>query len=380
MPEKISPTLENEKPSDSEMKNPDGIATDLEDDDLMEFLNTASEQGKDRAAEKKNYAPELTPELTPALPEDQAQEVGNEFKEGSNILAQYKKELQKIKEEANEIKTMSLKELHSLRERTQDMARKIPSNKRGPLLKVMAVINEAISKHEAKLKEEKTAREKEADEKTAREIFKAILEDPTYLKEIFNGEDITITDLENVKRDEDFLIKLGEGEVLICKVRVTPKAEKSDNKIEWFEETKELTINSEGDKKPIYVNLILQKENLENLKKLLAEDKHSKNLVDSIRVNLEGQLTVILLSEIRRIINSQGGSKEAGGYSEKDERHFKEILTYKKTDFSAAAKELTEYIEEFPQMKNDPVISNTLQIMGRLDTKSESDEKSEETA
>jgi len=58
------------------------------------------------------------------------------------------------------------------------------------------------------------------------------------------------------------------------------------------------------------------------LKKLLAEDKHSKNLVDSIRVNLEGQLTVILLSEIRRIINSQGGIKEAGGYSEKDEKTF----------------------------------------------------------
>jgi len=232
----------------------------------------------------------------------------------------------------------------------------------------------------------KVFKEKQAEEQeSAGEIFERVLKDPEYISEIFRGDDIEVKNLKDIaeiESDEDFSVKFGEGEdahLLICKSRVTSKEKEEADKFKWFAEVRDLTMSEKrGEKnknKPIYVNLILQREHLKDLQESITDGKHREDLVKAVRSDLEMQMGVIILNRVRTIL--KGREEEIKNI----EKYFKEGMTGKNRNFSATVEEFEKYIEEnFPEIKNDPIINNALKIAGRLNFQKKDREKSEEIA
>jgi len=254
----------------------------------------------------------------------------------------------------------------------KNMARVMGAGKRQGLREALKWVNELMAENQKEQTREKTITEQ------ARGILGAVLNSREYLAELFEGKDIFIHDLSKFGKGQDFGIQFNakgeeEPKLLICKVRVTPEDLGKNNRIKWFKEKKDMTLeNNLTRQKPLYINLVLQEENLAGLKISLAGGEIKNDLIDSVKNDLETQLAVILLDRIGEIMEKSMPGKYYLGqdieeYFSKYEEEFKGKLTYDKIDFQAAVEELEDYLnDKFPEIKNDPIVNNAFSIMGRM--------------
>jgi len=220
------------------------------------------------------------------------------------------------------------------------------------------------------------------EEERAHKALDKFFDNKEFLREIFGEEEVKIYHSEK-KPGILFQFKDGEKVVnLIGDIKVISQDEFSADRVRLFKEKVLLALDDKKEKNtPISINIIVIKEDISELAERDGKGEIINTFAETTRNDIETQLALITLKKLANLLKEKGEAgrdkEKIDDYFNKHEQMFISMLTYNKYDFSGAVEELDSYLDEnFPEIKNDPIIKNVLLIMGRIrETNNEEEEE-----